>query len=44
MSGLNAKQVWERPTIVRMDAADAKNGVNHHQDGKHFRRKTSLLS
>lgn len=43
MSGV-IKAVWERPAIVRMDAADAKNGTKHHQDGKYFRRKTSILS
>lgn len=44
MSNVNTKEVWERPAIVRMDAADAKNGVSHHVDGKYFRRHHSILS
>lgn len=34
----NAKMAWERPELVRMDAADAKAGTSHHADAAFFRR------
>ncbi len=44
MNQVTTKEVWERPAIVRMDAADAKNGTKHHQDGTYYRRNHSILS
>lgn len=38
MNDSKTKQVWERPALVRMDAADAQNGTTHHADQFYFRR------
>ncbi len=36
-----AREVWERPEVVRMDAADAQAGISHHADGVIFRRQVA---
>ncbi len=38
MVEVTVREVWERPEIVRMDAADAQAGISHHADAAVFRR------